>query len=139
MISRNRSTSTAAAMSIECTTSANSTVTCLYSADRVADVTGMPHSLQNLTVAPSCVPHDTHDNPAVVSPSPHPRWDPRQYRFNAGQRRPTYRRAICDLVRLVCGPLGRPSIFDRTSAWRGLLGTVGVAVRRPGAWGTVPR
>ena len=36
MISRNRSAPTAAAMSIECTTSANSTVTCLYSADWVA-------------------------------------------------------------------------------------------------------
>ena len=34
MISRSRSAPTAAAMSIECTTSANSTVTCLYSADR---------------------------------------------------------------------------------------------------------
>ena len=32
MISRNRSAPTAAAMSMECTTSANSTVTCLYSA-----------------------------------------------------------------------------------------------------------
>ena len=48
MISRSRSAPTAAAMSIECTTSANSTVTCLYSADRVACVTGAPHSLQNL-------------------------------------------------------------------------------------------
>ena len=36
MISRSRSGPTAAAMSIECTTSANSTVTCLYSADGVA-------------------------------------------------------------------------------------------------------
>ena len=36
MISRSRSAPTAAAMSIECNTSANSTVTCLYSADRVA-------------------------------------------------------------------------------------------------------
>ena len=48
MISRSRSAPTAAAMSIECTTSANSTVTCLYSADRVACVSGAPHSLQNL-------------------------------------------------------------------------------------------
>ena len=38
MISRSRSAPTAAAMSIECTTSANSTVTCLYSADWVACV-----------------------------------------------------------------------------------------------------
>jgi hypothetical protein len=41
---------TAAAMSIECTTSAKRTVTCLYSADRVADATRVPHSLQNLAV-----------------------------------------------------------------------------------------
>ena len=33
MISRSRSAPTAAAMSIECTTSANRTVTCLYSAE----------------------------------------------------------------------------------------------------------
>ena len=47
MISRSRSAPTAAAMSIECTTSANNTVTCLYSADWVACVTSAPHSLQN--------------------------------------------------------------------------------------------
>ena len=35
MISRSRSAPTAAAMSIECTTSANKTVACLYSADWV--------------------------------------------------------------------------------------------------------
>src|SRR5260370_31443519 len=68
MISRNRSDPTALAMSIEPTTSANNTVTCLYSADRVADVTGVPHSLQNLAVAPNWVPHELHDGPATVSP-----------------------------------------------------------------------
>ena len=47
MISRNRSAPTAAAMSIECTTSANSTVTCLYSAGFAAVDTAAPHSKQN--------------------------------------------------------------------------------------------
>ena len=50
MISRSRSAPTADAMSIECTTSANNTVTCLYSADRVAGARAVPHSLQNLAV-----------------------------------------------------------------------------------------
>src|SRR5882757_3662798 len=73
MISRSRSGPTVAAMSIECTTSANSTVTCLYSADCVADVTGVPHSLQNLELGGSSVPHDPHGSPAAVSaPTPSP-------------------------------------------------------------------
>src|SRR3984893_9918799 len=67
MISRSRSGPTVAAMSIECTTSANSTVTCLYSADRLTSVTGAPHSLQNLEFGGSSVPHDPHGSPAAVS------------------------------------------------------------------------
>ena len=35
-------------MSIECTTSANKTVTCLYSAGPVAWLSGVPHSLQKI-------------------------------------------------------------------------------------------
>ena len=70
MISRSRSAPTAAAMSIECTTSANSTVTCLYSADRVACVSGAPHSLQNLEFGGSSVPHDPQNSPVAVSPPP---------------------------------------------------------------------
>ena len=70
MISRSRSAPTAAAMSIECTTSANSTVTCLYSADRVACVSGVPHSLQNLEFGGSSVPHDPQSSPVAVSPPP---------------------------------------------------------------------
>ena len=70
MISRSRSAPTAAAMSIECTTSANSTVTCLYSADRVACVSGAPHSLQNLEFGGSSVPHDPQSSPVAVSPPP---------------------------------------------------------------------
>ena len=73
MISRNRSGPTAAAMSIESTTSANNTVTCLYSADWVACATGVPHSLQNLAVAPNCVPHDLQERPAAIgAPMPSP-------------------------------------------------------------------
>src|ERR1700752_587890 len=70
MISRSRSAPTAAAMSIECTTSANKTVTCLYSADRLTCVTGAPHSLQNLEFGGSSVPHDPHGRPVAVSPPP---------------------------------------------------------------------
>ena len=71
MISRSRSAPTAAAMSIECTTSANSTVTCLYSADRVACVSGAPHSLQNLEFGLAArVPHDPQNSPVAVSPPP---------------------------------------------------------------------
>src|SRR5258705_2316337 len=73
MISRSRSGPTVAAMSIECTTSANSTLTCLYSADFVADVTGVPHSLQNLALGGSSEPHDPHGSPSAVSaPTPSP-------------------------------------------------------------------
>ena len=57
-------------MSIECTTSANSTVTCLYSADWVACVSGVPHSLQNLEFGGSSVPHDPQNSPVAVSPPP---------------------------------------------------------------------
>jgi hypothetical protein len=66
MISRNRSAPTAAAMSIECTTSANSTVTCLNSAWVSCAVTGAPHSLQNFEFAGSSVPHDLHTKAAAV-------------------------------------------------------------------------
>src|SRR6185369_1765925 len=59
-------------MSIECTTSANSTVTCLYSADRLSCVTGAPHSLQNLEFGGSSVPHDPQSSPVAVSPPPFP-------------------------------------------------------------------
>src|SRR6266403_4827696 len=68
MISRSRSAPTAAAMSIECTTSANNTVTCLYSADWVADVIGVPHSPQNLAVGLDCAPQEPQNSPVAVSP-----------------------------------------------------------------------
>ena len=55
-------------MSIDRTTSANSTVTCLYSAERLASVTAAPHSLQNFEFSGSSVPHDPHDSPVAVSP-----------------------------------------------------------------------
>src|SRR6478672_1789755 len=70
MISRNRSAPTAAAMSIECTTSAKRTVTCLYSADWVACVSPAPHSPQNLAVGPDCAPQEPQNRPVAVSPPP---------------------------------------------------------------------
>src|SRR6476661_9672221 len=70
MNSRNRSAPTAAAMSIECTTSAKRTVTCLYSADWVAFVSRAPHSPQNLSVGPDCAPQEPQNGPVAVSPPP---------------------------------------------------------------------
>jgi hypothetical protein len=76
------------------TTSANSAVTCLYSADWVACVTGAPHSLQNLEFGGSSVPHD---HTVVAQLSAHRDYcHPRQYRVTAGQRCPPYRRATSD-------------------------------------------
>src|SRR5580693_64283 len=72
MISRSRSAPTAAAMSMEWTTSANSTVTCLYSAGVVAVATAAPHSLQNLAFSLSSVPHDPHTKAAAVMSRGHP-------------------------------------------------------------------
>ena len=70
MISRSRSGPNDAAMSIECTTSANSTVTCLYSADRVACVSRVPHSPQNLAVGLDCAPQEPQNNLVAVNPPP---------------------------------------------------------------------
>jgi hypothetical protein len=72
MISRNRSAPTAAAMSIECTTSANSTVTCLYSAGVVAVATAAPHPLQNFEFGGSSIPHNPHNKAAAVMSRGHP-------------------------------------------------------------------
>ena len=94
MISRSRSAPTAAAMSIERTTSANSTVTCLYSADRLTCVTGAPHSLQNLAFGGSSVPHDPQHSPVAVSPPPPSPLGFTSVSFHAGRRFPSYRRAI---------------------------------------------
>jgi hypothetical protein len=57
-------------MSIECTTSANSTVTCLYSAVSPETPVGAPHSPQNLAFSRSPVPHDPHATPAVIQTPP---------------------------------------------------------------------
>jgi hypothetical protein len=70
MISRDRSISNAVAMSIERTMSANSTVTCLYSAGAPGTAIGDPHSLQNFAFGGSSVPQATHANPAAVMRTP---------------------------------------------------------------------
>ena len=76
MISRSRSTSTAAAISIECTTSANSTVTCLYFGGVDRRQPGRRTRRQKLAFSRSSVPHDPHTTPAVIThhrrPSPWP-------------------------------------------------------------------
>src|ERR1700751_5648939 len=91
MISRSRSAPTAEAMSIERTTSANKTVTCLYSAGFGLAETAAPHSLQNFAISFSAVPHDPHDSPvAVISRRPtHCR--SHQYRVTADQTCLLYR------------------------------------------------
>src|SRR5271170_7611060 len=70
MISRSPSGPTEAAMSIECTTSANNTVTSLYSADWVACASRVPHSPQNFAVGLNCAPQEPQSNPVGVSPPP---------------------------------------------------------------------
>jgi hypothetical protein len=72
-------------MSIERTTSANSTVTCLYSAGVVGVATGAPHSLQNFEFGGSSLPHDPHTNEAAVISRGHATVVPRHYRVTAGQ------------------------------------------------------
>ena len=58
---------TAAARSIEWTTSANNIVTFLYSADRLTCVTGTPHSLQNFAPATFSLAHCGQITPAPRS------------------------------------------------------------------------
>ena len=94
MISRSRSAPTAAAMSIECTTSANSTVTCLYSADWAACVrrrTALATELGCRRLSGCRTNRRTARSRSVHRH--HPRCGPREYRFTAGQRCPSYRRA----------------------------------------------
>ena len=69
MISRNRSAPTAAAMSIEWTTSANSTVTCLYSAGVSDAAVADPHSSQNFAVGRNSAEHLMQVNEAVIGPT----------------------------------------------------------------------
>ena len=57
---------------MERATSANNTVTCLYSADWVAGASGEPHSLQNFAVAPNRAPHAHETLATVRAPGPSP-------------------------------------------------------------------
>ena len=68
MISRSRSMSTDAAIAAERTTSANNTVTCLYSA--TPGVSGEPHVAQNRAPSCGCTPHDRHTDVADVTAPP---------------------------------------------------------------------
>src|SRR6476660_7324670 len=66
MICRKRSVPTAAAMSIECTTSANSTVTCLYSAAASDGPIGDPQPWQKRAFSSGWVPQVEHT--AIIGP-----------------------------------------------------------------------
>src|SRR5690349_6363287 len=81
MISRNRSMSTAAAMFIECTTSANNTVTCLYSGASTDAVSREPHASQNREPSWGTEPHDRHTAGAVVTASPGTLASPPPWRY----------------------------------------------------------
>ena len=70
MISRKRSAPNAAAMCIDRTTSANNTVTCLYSAASYNAAMGVPQLSQNLAPSRSSVPHDAQVGDAAVIPPP---------------------------------------------------------------------
>jgi hypothetical protein len=59
-------------MSIEWTTSANRTVTCLYSARVSASWTGEPQPWQNRAFSRGSVPHVRHAAMAVIRPSADP-------------------------------------------------------------------
>ena len=71
--------------SIERTTSANNTATCLYSAGVVAIATRAPHSLQNFEFGGNSVPHDPHTTVAAVTSRGQPTIVPRLYRVTAGE------------------------------------------------------
>jgi hypothetical protein len=92
MISRNRSEPTAATISVECTTSANRTVTCLYSAGVVGTDMGDPHSSQNFAVGRNSAPHLVQANAAVIGPRIGPRM------FAETPKNPPARRVRTDIV-----------------------------------------
>src|SRR6476646_7800115 len=70
MISRRRSAPNTAAKSIEPTTSANSTVTCLNSAWLSRAESGDPQASQNLAPAREApAPQHVHTSPAAVTPA----------------------------------------------------------------------
>lgn len=70
MISRSRSGPTAAAISIEWTTSANNTVTCLYSAGRGEAVIADPQLSQKRAFRRGSVPHVAHAKTAPITTYP---------------------------------------------------------------------
>src|SRR6266478_2844575 len=69
MISRNRATSKAAEISIDLTTSANSTVTCLYFAVSTDATSCDPHMSQNRARSFGTAPQDRHTSAAGVTAS----------------------------------------------------------------------
>src|SRR5271156_3521041 len=82
MISRNRSAPTTEAMSIEWTTSAKRTVTCLYSAWVSASLSGEPQLWQKRAFSRGSVPHVRHAATVVIRPSA----DPGPQRFQGSSK-----------------------------------------------------
>jgi hypothetical protein len=66
----------------------------LYSADRVTDLTGVPHWLQNFESGDNCVPQEEHDRPVVFNPTP---LGPRQYGVTPDPPGKSYRPQSPDL------------------------------------------
>src|SRR5271166_3288377 len=98
MTSRSRSAPSKVAMSIECTTSANRTVTCLYSAGVGDSATGAPQPWQNRAFARGSVPHVRHAITAVIRPRIGPGFD--EYVRIAS-------RALLAISLMLCGPRRR--------------------------------
>src|SRR5271156_4350010 len=111
MISRRRSAPTARARPIECTTSANSTVTCLYSADCCC-VIGDPQASQNRALSRSSIPHAVQVASAVIGPlvSSTPPDAPRIGAYS----RPTNRWTRNTRLIHVFGPVGLAAQTSRT-------------------------
>ena len=95
MISRSRFAPTAGRCPLNEQTSAKRTVTCLYSADWVACLTGVPLSYAG-TWSPAVVRCRTTHTAVPPLSAPRDYCHPRQYRVTAGQRCPPYRRATSD-------------------------------------------
>jgi hypothetical protein len=139
-------------MSIEWTTSANNTVTCLYSADWEAFAAADPHSLQNLAVAARSVPHDPQVMAAAASaPQPSPlsstsvsfhRWSDmsakshlgrRLIRLSPPQQRPSTAFTSAPVLITCRGRRSRPALpdpnYQRGTGFSGLLAADGVISR----------
>src|ERR1700721_1753668 len=124
MISRSRSAPTFAAMSIECTTSANRTVTCLYSARASWSTTAAPHPPQNGRPCRGSMPPLRQANAAVIRSSAGPLLP----RFTSIGRSPAKRsdsEAILECVQVFAGLQVSHWNFPRNIASVALMTEIG--------------